>query len=425
MDSIEASAVVRGAGRQELADGPWRDSTVTATAMTDSEGGFVWVNMGGSTVTDGGTQWVQVPTTFEVRKGELVRVTKSGAEGHGRPYVVTGVIGAGDRTRKAVDAATSKAEGAATKADEASEAARKASEEARRAAEDVSKAVSAADAATKAAGEATGALAPIRADVDAMRRDAKAQADAIEGVKSDVTDHYSAQRETAALVAEHSTSIKQTAARLETVVSRSEELSADVSAAKSAADRAQEQLKAAQSALDSLKENAQATDAQVSKAVQAVEDAKAAVDKAAKDITDLSARVTTAESRVTQNAGAIAAEVSARRQVEHGMEALSATLSVTAESVTATAKALDERMGEVSRWQRFSSDGMSIGRDGSDFETRISERELDFTYKGATVASATADGFSAPVMEAGTLRMGGRWAWVTMPDGSLDLKWIG
>lgn len=91
---------------------------VTGLAVGDSSGGYVTVDMGGATVTEGGDQWVILPTTAEVRDGDTVRVELVGADGTAKRMCVTGVVGGGDRTglvaRKAAEYADRASETAAT-----------------------------------------------------------------------------------------------------------------------------------------------------------------------------------------------------------------------------------------------------------------------------------------------------------------------
>lgn len=71
---------------------------VTGTAVADSSGGSVLVDMGGTTVSGSGDQWVELPTTCEVRDGDVVQVRLLGADGTAKSMCVTGVVGGGDRT---------------------------------------------------------------------------------------------------------------------------------------------------------------------------------------------------------------------------------------------------------------------------------------------------------------------------------------
>lgn len=99
---------------------------VTGLAVGDSSGGYVTVDMGGATVTEGGDQWVLLPTTAEVRDGDTVRVELVGADGTAKSMCVTGVVGGGDRTglvaRKAAESASQAVDTAGKAADTANTA---------------------------------------------------------------------------------------------------------------------------------------------------------------------------------------------------------------------------------------------------------------------------------------------------------------
>lgn len=93
---------------------------VTGTAVADSSGGSVLVDMGGTTVSGSGDQWVELPTTCEVRDGDVVQVRLLGAEGTAKSMCVTGVVGGGDRTGLAAREAREDAASAVKVADAAS-----------------------------------------------------------------------------------------------------------------------------------------------------------------------------------------------------------------------------------------------------------------------------------------------------------------
>lgn len=79
-----------------------RTSTVTAEAMSDSADGTVLVDLGGDVVSGTNSQYVEVPTTADVREGDTVLVTLSGADGTAKAATATGAIGGGDRAREEV-----------------------------------------------------------------------------------------------------------------------------------------------------------------------------------------------------------------------------------------------------------------------------------------------------------------------------------
>lgn len=123
MDRLDAVAALLGrtpGGRKAASTVA---SVATATATSDSSGGRVRVDFGGASVTGDGMQSVEVPTTVDVRAGDVVRVELVGADGAGKSPTVTGVVGGGDRTRRAVDEAASDASAARSTAGEAKSAA--------------------------------------------------------------------------------------------------------------------------------------------------------------------------------------------------------------------------------------------------------------------------------------------------------------
>ncbi|GEM_PF-3150666 len=109
LTELEVAAMLSGRTRQEESAGRQTSTTIAALAASDSSDGTVMVDLGGTTVSQDGQQAVEIPTTVDVRAGDTVRVSIDGAEGSARRPTVTGVIGGGDRTRDAVDQATSDA----------------------------------------------------------------------------------------------------------------------------------------------------------------------------------------------------------------------------------------------------------------------------------------------------------------------------
>lgn len=90
---------------------------VSGVAESDSSGGYVMVNLGGSSVTQDGTQAVECASDVSVKAGQEVQVQIA----DGKPRV-TGVIGWGDAIRTDVDLAATQAADAETLATEAKEA---------------------------------------------------------------------------------------------------------------------------------------------------------------------------------------------------------------------------------------------------------------------------------------------------------------
>lgn len=126
LTELEVAAMLSGRTRQEESTGRYTSTTIAALAASDSSDGTVMVDLGGTTVSQDGDQAVEIPTTVDVRAGDTVRVAIDGAEGSARRPTVTGVIGGGDRTRDAVEQATSDAsqakDDAATAKSDAAEA---------------------------------------------------------------------------------------------------------------------------------------------------------------------------------------------------------------------------------------------------------------------------------------------------------------
>ncbi|MGR1084051.1 hypothetical protein ACUYFE_08490 [Olegusella massiliensis] len=118
MDLIDAAAILTGSGRerQETATPTVGDVTTIAEAVSDSADGLVMVDLGGESITEDDVQEVEAECTCEVRAGDIVSVTMTGARGRGMTCTVTGVVGGGDRTHTEVVAADEKATTAQTTA---------------------------------------------------------------------------------------------------------------------------------------------------------------------------------------------------------------------------------------------------------------------------------------------------------------------
>ncbi len=116
----DLSALSGLTGRQTPASQATNAHYVTGTAVADSSGGSVLVDMGGTTVSGSGDQWVELPTTCEVRDGDVVQVRLLGADGTAKSMCVTGVVGGGDRTGLAAREAREDAASAVKVADAAS-----------------------------------------------------------------------------------------------------------------------------------------------------------------------------------------------------------------------------------------------------------------------------------------------------------------
>lgn len=121
MGYLEDLAALSGlTGRQTGTSQATNAHVVTGTAVGASDGGRVLVDMGGTTLSGSGDQWVELPTTCEVRDGDVVQVQLIGADGTAKSMCVTGVVGGGDRTGLAAREAREDAASAVKVADAAS-----------------------------------------------------------------------------------------------------------------------------------------------------------------------------------------------------------------------------------------------------------------------------------------------------------------
>lgn len=115
MDAIDAasafvSAASGGSGMQDSTM-PSETHTITGLATSDSEDGLVRVDLMGYTVSADGEQSLELPTTVDVKEGDVVQVTLVG--GTGKSPIVTGVVGGGDRLSNNVQDAVQTAQDAA------------------------------------------------------------------------------------------------------------------------------------------------------------------------------------------------------------------------------------------------------------------------------------------------------------------------
>lgn len=207
-----------------------------------------------------------------------------------------------------------------------------------------------------------------QAQLDAMRRQAEQQAQAVQGLQSAVQAHYSEQGELASLVSDHTTRINQTAAQLQQVATKTEQ------------------------------------------------------------IDGLSQRVETAETSLTQTADAITLEAEARTATDDALADLTQQLgdetAARQEGQNAIAEQLDEEITTRKNWMRFGANGVELGASDSDFKTRLDNQELGFYNGDVEIARAAGDAFEAPKVRAGTVELT-PWAWVVAPTGELQLKYIG
>ena len=122
MDNLEIAKMFFGKTVSESAKSNTSTNThtVTGTARSNSDSGYVMVDMGGDTVTYDNTQAVKIATTVSVKSGQTVIINLMGTDGTGKTPLVIGVVGGGDATDKKIDAVSKNADSAKTAADSAS-----------------------------------------------------------------------------------------------------------------------------------------------------------------------------------------------------------------------------------------------------------------------------------------------------------------
>lgn len=86
----------------QITDEPKTD-VITGVAKGDSKDGYVLVDLGGDTISPDESQYVEYPTTADIRDGDQVYVTLSGAKNTPRAALVTGAAGGGDRTKQEIE----------------------------------------------------------------------------------------------------------------------------------------------------------------------------------------------------------------------------------------------------------------------------------------------------------------------------------
>jgi hypothetical protein len=121
------------------------------------------------------------------------------------------------------------------------------------------------------------------------------------------------------------------------------------------------------------------------------------------------------------NASLAATEESLSQQIQDTNDGLS---SVSA-TVTQLNTIVQQDRADIGRWLNFNeSDGLTIGKAGSQFKVVTDETRQAFMYGNETLAYTSGDRFVAPRMEADELHIG-NWMWVKRDNGNLSLKWIG
>lgn len=109
MDLTSFARVLGGAKRLEGsgANRPTNVSRMTGTAVADSADGKVLVRLDAQVFSGDGSHYVELPTSVNVREGDLVYVDAVGADGKGKSLTVSGAFGGGDRQQEEIDAAAS------------------------------------------------------------------------------------------------------------------------------------------------------------------------------------------------------------------------------------------------------------------------------------------------------------------------------
>ena len=125
MDLTSFARVLGGARRLEGASAsrPTNVSRIVGVAVADSADGRVLVSLDAQVFSGDGSQYVELPTSSNVREGDIVYVDMVGADGKGKSLMVSGAAGSGDRQQGEIDTAAHAAEVAWDWADEAHNAA--------------------------------------------------------------------------------------------------------------------------------------------------------------------------------------------------------------------------------------------------------------------------------------------------------------
>ena len=99
MNNLDMARSLMGSKRNN----PGQTTTAYGRATSDSENGFVMVDMGGDTVSPDDDQSIECETTFKVYTGDEVIVSLIGADGSGKTPIVAGVVGRGDEMQLDID----------------------------------------------------------------------------------------------------------------------------------------------------------------------------------------------------------------------------------------------------------------------------------------------------------------------------------
>ena len=125
MDLTSFARILGGAKRLEGSDAsrPTNVSRIFGIAMSNSSDGKVLVNLDSQVFSGDGSQYVELPTSVNVRKGDIVYVDMVGADGKGKSLMITGAAGSGDRQQGEINSAAHAASVAWDWADDAHDAA--------------------------------------------------------------------------------------------------------------------------------------------------------------------------------------------------------------------------------------------------------------------------------------------------------------
>ena len=173
VDLTSFAKVLGGAKRLEGsgANRPTNVSRIAGIAVEDSADGRVLVDLDAQVFSGDGSQYVELPTSDNVRKGDVVYVDMVGADGKGKSLMISGATGSGDRQQGEIDSAANAAEVAWDWADEAHDAAVDAQQSADAAQASADAAQEDATRANAAANGAVTGLATVQQVVDQLDTD--------------------------------------------------------------------------------------------------------------------------------------------------------------------------------------------------------------------------------------------------------------
>lgn len=111
MDLTNFAKVLGGARRLEGSEAsrPTNVSRVSGTAVSDSSDGTVLVRLDAQVFSGDGSQYVELPTSDNVREGDSLYVDLVGSDGKGKTMMISGAPGSGDRQQEEIDEAATTA----------------------------------------------------------------------------------------------------------------------------------------------------------------------------------------------------------------------------------------------------------------------------------------------------------------------------